>query len=126
MGTPLKEGNYKVLRFFCIMRPSPFRGKVPTGRMGVFCTLLSGLWHDGKNVKAFAEIFVPPLSKATRPARFFIGYLCCRSLSFNEFIPTSGQSLDFWLPFHQGKGKRPSAETSPIQHPHPTLKNFLI
>ncbi|PWS31658.1 hypothetical protein DF947_13820 [Pedobacter paludis] len=49
----------------------------------------------GENVKAFAEIFIPPLSKATRPARFFIGYLCCRSLSFNEFIRHQAKALIF-------------------------------
>jgi len=50
---------------------------------------------EGENVKARATTFNLLQPKAARPPRFFIGGLCCRSKSFNEFIRHQVQALGF-------------------------------
>jgi len=51
-------------------------------------------------------------TKAAHIARFFIGCLCCRQLSFNEFIRQQFQALDFCFFWAKPKERAPSAAVS--------------
>jgi len=60
---------------------------------------------EGENVKARATTFNLPQPKAARSPRFFIGGLCCRFKSFDEFIRHQVQALSFGYIFIKKKVK---------------------
>ena len=61
------------------------------------CSLLSGLGNDGrrKRLKPKPQTFIPNNPRQRIFSRFFIGCLCCRYKSFNEFIQHQFQALIF-------------------------------